>query len=232
MPSYDARSRKIAEAAVKVLKAAGISAGVLDATESCCGESMRRSGNEPLFESLAQSNGEAFAKVGVEKVLVLSPHCYHTFKNEYPHNSKRLQVKHMAELTAELIAQGKLELTRPIDGTIVYHDPCYLGRHNGIYDAPRQVLEALPGAKLNEMYRRREASLCCGGGGGRMWVETKVGERFSDLRIPEALAAGANILATACPYCINMFESSCVSLGHEQDIRVRDLSELVAESLA
>ncbi len=133
---------------------------------------------------------------------------------------------------AELIQAGKLAVKKPVEGTVTYHDPCYLGRHNDVFDAPRAVLHALPGITLKEMIRTREQSLCCGGGGGRMWVETKVGERFSDLRIPEALAVGANVLATACPYCVNMFESSRVSLGSEDAIQVKDLTELVAESLA
>jgi len=232
MPSYDARSRKIAEAAVKVLKAAGVSAGVLGTEESCCGESVRRAGGESTFQDLAESNGGLFAEHGVRKVVVLSPHCYHTFKNEYPERGVKFEVVHMAELLAELIKAGKLNLKKPVEGTVAYHDPCYLGRHNNVFEAPRAVLGALPGVKLKELIRTREASLCCGGGGGRMWVETKVGERFSDLRIPEALAVGATVLATACPYCVNMFESSRVSLGNEEAIQVKDLTELVAESLA
>jgi Fe-S oxidoreductase len=231
MPSYDARSRKIAEAAVKVLKAANVTAGVMDSRESCCGESVKRCGAESTFESLVQSNGELFREAGVKKVLVLSPHCYHTFKNEYPEHGTKLQVTHMVELLSDLIAAGKLNLGKPVGAKITYHDPCYLGRHNNLYDAPRAVLKALPGATVKEMYRTRDTSLCCGGGGGRMWSETKVGERFSDLRIPEAMAVGAEILATACPYCVNMFESSRVSLGKEEAIQVKDLTELVAESL-
>jgi len=232
MPSYDPRSRKIAEAAVKVLGAAGVTAGVLGTQESCCGESVMRAGNESLFASLVASNGGIFTRAGVERILTLSPHCYHTFKNEYPELGARFDVTHISHLMADLLSAGKLRLEKPIDRTVTYHDPCYLGRHNGIYDAPRRVLEAVPGIILHEMYRTRETSLCCGAGGGRMWMETKVGERFSDLRIPEALGVGANILATTCPYCVNMFESSRLSLGHEEAIEVKDLTELVAASLA
>jgi len=231
MPSYDPRSRKLAEAAVKVLKAAGITAGVLGTEESCCGESVRRAGNEPIWERVAASNTGLFEAAGVEKILVLSPHCYHTFKNEYEGLRGR-QVVHMSQLLADLLQAGKIELKKPLEATVTYHDPCYLGRHNDVYDAPRAVLAALPGATFKEMIRVRETSLCCGGGGGRMWVETAVGERFSDLRLPEAMAVGASVLATACPYCINMFESSRLTIGDENAIQVKDVTELVAEALA
>ena len=232
MPSYDARSRKIAQAAVRVLRAAGVTVGVLGTEESCCGESVRRSGNEELFGRLAEDNGALFARAGVKKILTLSPHCYHTFKNEYPEVGHKFEVVHITELMAELLRKGKLRLGKPLDVTVTYHDPCYLGRHNGVFDAPREVLAALPGVKVEEMWRTRQMSLCCGGGGGRMWIETKVGERFGDLRVPEAVAVGATVLTTACPYCVNMLESSRVSLDLEDKIQVKDLTELVAESLA
>lgn len=231
MPSYDPRARKLVEATAKILKAAGVSAGVLDTRESCCGESMRKIGDEELFGTLVEGNGGLFAEHGVERALVLSPHCFHTFTNEYPEHEVKLQVTHMSQLLAELIAGGKLSLKKPVEAKVTYHDPCYLGRHNNIFDPPREVLRAIPGVELVEMIRIRESSLCCGGGGGRMWMETKFGERFSDLRIPEALAVGAQVLATGCPYCISMFEDSRLNLNKESEIQVRDLTELVAESL-
>ncbi|MBN2495060.1 MAG: (Fe-S)-binding protein [Deltaproteobacteria bacterium] len=232
MPSYDSRSRKLVEAVAKVLSAAGIRAGVLGSEESCCGESIRKIGDEGLFGNLAEGNGKLFAEHGVERVLVISPHCYHTFKNEYPELGTSVQVTHMTELMASAIAAGKLDLKKPVDAAVTYHDPCYLGRHNEIYDAPREVLRSIPGVKFTEMIRNRDCSLCCGGGGGRMWMETKFGERFSDLRIPEALGVGADVLATACPYCINMFEDSRLNLNKEDEIRIKDVTELVAEALA
>lgn len=231
MPSYDPRARKLVEAAARVLKAGGISVGVLDSRESCCGESVRKMGDESLFGGLAEGNGGLFREVGVERVLTLSPHCFHTFRNEYKEYGHELQVVHMSELLAGLIEGGKLNLKKPIGAKVTYHDPCYLGRHNNVFDAPRKVLQALPGVEFQEMIRVRESSLCCGGGGGRMWMETKFGERFSDLRIPEALSVGAEVLATGCPYCISMFEDSRLNLNREDAIRVRDLTELVAESL-
>ena len=231
MPSYDPRSRRIIEAVVKVLRAAGITAGVLGPEESCCGESVRKIGDEALFSTLAQSNSELFAKHGVEKVLTISPHCLHTFKNEYPEHGADFQVTHVSELFAALLDEGRLKLSRPVEATVTYHDPCYLGKHNDIFEAPRKILRALPGVDFKEMYRIRESSLCCGGGGGRMWMETKLGERFSDLRIPEARAVGAQVLATACPYCISMLEDSRLNLNQEEAIRIMDLSELLAECL-
>ncbi len=231
MPSYDPRARKLVEATSKILKAAGVSAGVLGDEESCCGESMRKIGDEKLYSNLVEANGGLFDKHGVTRVLTLSPHCYHTFKNEYPEFGTELDVTHMSQLLHELIDSGKLELKNSIDAKVTYHDPCYLGRHNDVFDPPRKVLKNLPGVELVEMYRVRESSLCCGGGGGRMWMETKFGERFSDLRIPEALAVGAGVLATGCPYCISMLEDSRLNLNQEDAIQVKDLTELVAESL-
>jgi Fe-S oxidoreductase len=140
-------------------------------------------------------------------------------------------VVHISELLAELISTGKLNLKKPTAATVTYHDPCYLGRHNQIFDPPRKVLQALPGVTFKEMFRVGEQSLCCGGGGGRMWMETKFGERFSDLRVPEALAVGANVLATACPYCVSMLEDSRLNLNKEEAIQIKDVTELVAESL-
>lgn len=232
MPSYDPRAKKLVEASAKILHAAGVKVGVLGTQESCCGESIRKIGDEELFGTLAEGNLSLFGDNGVERVLVLSPHCYHTFSNEYEEYGQNLNVTHMSELVAQLIESGKIELKNKIEAKVTYHDPCYLGRHNNIFDAPRNVLKAIPGVEFNEMIRVRESSLCCGGGGGRMWMETKFGERFSDLRIPEAQSVGAEILATGCPYCISMFEDSRLNLNKENEIQIKDLVELVAESMA
>lgn len=231
MPSYDPRSRKVVEATARVLRAAGVSFGVLGPKESCCGESVRKIGAESLFAQLAQSNLGLMREAGVERVLVLSPHCYYALKNDYQALGARFQVTHITELMSALLLLGRLQLERPVEATVTYHDPCYLGRHSGVFEAPRSVLAAIPGLKLVEMYRHHESSLCCGGGGGRMWMETKFGDRFSDLRIPEALAVGARVLATSCPYCINMLQDSRLNLNQEEAIEVKDVVELVAEAL-
>jgi len=231
MPSYDPRSRKVVEAAAKVLRAAGISFGVLDSEESCCGESVRKIGSETVFSSLVEGNGALFTRHGVRKILALSPHCYYTFKHEYPEQGASFEVVHSSELFASLLAAGRLKPVKPTHTTVTYHDPCYLGRHSGLFDPPRAILQAIPGITFNEMVRVRASSLCCGGGGGRMWMETKLGERFSDLRVPEALAVGANVLATSCFYCISMLEDSCRNANQEGVLAIRDVTELLAESL-
>lgn len=231
MSSYDKRSRRIADALWKVLQAGGVTAGVLGAEESCCGEAVRKIGDEPTFQSLGKQNAAAFEKAGVRKVIALSPHCYHTFKNEYADFGSKLEVLHASEVIQRLLFEGRIKPAKKLDLTVTWHDPCYLGRHNDVFDAPREVLRALPGVTFREMFRNKKQSLCCGGGGGRMWMETKRGERFSDLRLPEALAVGATVLATGCPYCVNMFEDSRLGLEREDAIQVRDLAELVAETL-
>lgn len=232
MPSYDPRAKKSVLALARVLRAAGVSFGMLGSEESCCGESVRKIGSEQTFARLATDNSELFARRKARKLLVTSPHCFYTFKNEYPaHGAEDLEVVHAAQLLARLLEQGRLQPVKPQQATVAFHDPCYLGRHSEIFDAPRKVLAALPGVTCVELHRTRESSLCCGGGGGRMWMETEAGERFSDLRLPEALAVGADVLATACPYCVQMLEDSRLSLGHQDQIEVRELCELVADSL-
>lgn len=231
MPSYDVRSRSIALAAASVFKAAELAVGVLGTAESCCAESARRAGHEQLFRRVAAQNADELRRARVERIVVLSPHCLHALKSDYASLGYHVEVEHISQLLLRLLQQGKLRLPRTIDRVVTYHDPCYLGRHHGVYDEPREVLRALPGVRLVEMIRTRESSLCCGGGGGRMWMETPVGERFGDLRVPEALGVGAKVIATACPYCVSMLEASRTGLGVEERIDVRDVTELVAEAL-
>ncbi|HPY36159.1 MAG TPA: (Fe-S)-binding protein, partial [Smithellaceae bacterium] len=163
------------------------------------------------------------------KMITVSPHCLVTFKKEY---GEDYDIVHFSELLALLIKEGKLKPKKDFGGIkVTYHDPCYLGRHSGIYDAPRDVIKALPGVELVEMKRNREQSMCCGGGGGGLWMEKIKGERLSDLRVEEALATGANVLATACPYCITMFEDSIRTLNVDDKIKVKDVTELFLESM-
>jgi Fe-S oxidoreductase len=205
--------------------------GILGASEVCCGESARKAGQESLFQSLAESNITTFNEAGVKRIVVTSPHCYNSFKNEYPEFGGDYEVIHFTQYLAELIKEEKIKFTRELNKKVVYHDPCYLGRHNGIYDEPRQVLESIPGLELVEMPDYRENSLCCGGGGGRIWMETKKGERFSDIRLEQAIEAGADILAVACPYCMLNFEDSVLSTEKSDVIAVKDIAELVLEAL-
>jgi Fe-S oxidoreductase len=229
--AYDRKARRIGLATIDILKKAGVAFGILGAEESCCGESVRKVGKEDLFQSLAQSNIKAFQKHGVKKILVSSPHCYHTFKKEYPELGGEFEVIHVTQFLAQLIDEGRIKPTKPFPKKVAYHDPCYLGRHNKIYDEPRKALTAVPGLELRELPDAREDSICCGGGGGRIWMETKKEERFSDLRIEQAIEVGAEVLALSCPYCMLNFDDSLLTMGKEGVIEVRDIAEIVKESI-
>jgi Fe-S oxidoreductase len=230
-PSYDPRLKKVAVATANILNLAGVDFGILGAKENCCGESIRKTGDEEVFKRLARENIKTFIDNGVKKILVSSPHCYHTFKNEYPEFMVDFEVVHISQYLFELIREGRLEIKKEYAKKVTYHDPCYLGRHNGIYDEPRDVLKKIPGLKLNEMPDCRADSLCCGGGGGRVWMETPKGERFSDLRIEQAMDVGAEVLATSCPYCITMFEDSRLTMDVTDNIEVKDITEIIQESI-
>ena len=230
-PSYDPRLKKVAVATANILKLAGVDFGILGTKENCCGESIRKTGDEEVFKRLARENIKTFIDSGVKKILVSSPHCYHTFKNEYPEFMVDFEVVHMSQYLFELIREGRLEIKNEYGKKVTYHDPCYLGRHNGIYDEPRDVLRKIPGLELNEMPDCRADSLCCGGGGGRVWMETPKGERFSDLRIEQAMDVGAEVLATSCPYCITMFEDSRLTMEVTDNIEVKDITEIIEESI-
>jgi Fe-S oxidoreductase len=234
--SYDPRNQKVARATAEILGRAGVDFGILGTAESCCGESIRKTGNEEAFKTLARENIKAFIDHGVKRILVSSPHCYHTFKNEYSEFMMNLEVVHISQYLSELIEQGRIELAGPaaslIGKRVAYHDPCYLGRHNGVYDQPREVLKKLPGVELVELPDSRENSLCCGGGGGRIWMHTDKEERFGDIRLAQTKEVGADVLVTSCPYCISNFEESRLALEEEDPLRIMDLTELVRDSLA
>jgi Fe-S oxidoreductase len=227
-PAYDPNAIDIARATASVLLQTGTDFGILGPKENCCGESIRRAGNDSLFQQLASNNIDVFHENGVEKVIVTSPHCYHTFKNEYGDGRN---VRHISQVLAEALESGGLKLTKEVNKKITYHDPCYLGRHNEIYDEPRAVIQAVPGAEFIEMERNRENSLCCGGGGGKIWMEVPAGERLSDFRVQEALDIGAEILVVACPYCLTNFEDSRKVLNAEDKIQIMDLTELVKSAI-
>jgi len=226
---YDPRLVKVARATAKILNSAGTDFGILGSKESCCGESIRKTGDEELFKRLARENIKAFIENGVKKILVSSPHCYHTFKNEYPEFMVDFEVVHVSQYVFELIHEARLELNKEYGKKVTYHDPCYLGRHNDIYDEPREILKKIPGLELNEMPDSRVDSLCCGGGGGRIWMETPKGERFSDLRLEQAVSVGAEVLVTSCPYCIANFEDSRLTLDVIENIEVKDVTEIIQE---
>jgi Fe-S oxidoreductase len=229
--SYDPRMKKVAVAIAHILSRAGVDFGILGDRESCCGESIRKTGNEEVFRKLAKDNIKAFVDHGVRKILVASPHCYHTLKNDYAEMMVRFEVVHISQLLAQLVRQGRLSFGAGRPRRVAFHDPCYLGRHNGVYEEPRDVLRSLPGVEVVEIPDSRHESLCCGGGGGRIWMDTPKGERFADLRIAQAKQAGADVLATSCPYCISNFEEARLSLEEGDAFEVKDVAELVRESL-
>jgi Fe-S oxidoreductase len=227
--SYDPRMKKVAVATAEILNQAGVEFGILGEKESCCGESIRKTGSEDVFKRVARENIRQFIDNGVKKILVSSPHCYHTFKNEYPEFMVNFEVVHIAQYLAQLVAEGRLALGGEYARKVTYHDPCYMGRHNDIYDEPRQVLRGVPGLELVELPDTRKDSLCCGGGGGRIWMDTPQNERFSDLRLKQAKAVGAEVLVTTCPYCITNFEESRLNLEYEDVLEIKDLTEIVRD---
>lgn len=228
-PSYEPRLKKVAQATANILTQARVDFGILGSKEMCCGESVRKAGNETLFKRLARENIKTFIENGVKKILLSSPHCYHTFKNEYPEFKVNFEVVHISQYLFTLIQEGRLQFNKEFGKKVTYHDPCYLGRHNGIYDEPREVLKKIPGLDLVEMAESRADSLCCGMGGGRIWMETAKGERFSDLRLQQAIGVGAEVLVTACPYCITQFEDSRLTLKDSGALEIKDITEIIQE---
>jgi Fe-S oxidoreductase len=230
VPAYDPRAVRVARATVGVLRAADVSFGILGDGESCCSEAIRRAGAEEVFQEVAGANIAAFSAAGVQRTVVTSPHCYRTFDQDYGELGADFEAIHQTQLFAKLIEQERLEPKKSLDKKVVYHDPCALGRGCGVYDEPREVLKSIPGLELVEIPNySREHSLCCGGGSGGVWMERPKGERFSDIRVQQAEATGAEILAVACPYCLQMFEDSVKTM--ELDLEVKDVCELLDESL-
>lgn len=228
---YDVRSQRIAKKLVELLKRAQVSFGIIGDEESCCGEAVRKIGDEELFQKLAQGNINLFQSKGVKKIVTTSPHCLFTFKKEYPELGGEFQVVHHSQLLAQLVREGRLKPQKSLGRKIAYHDPCYLGRHNEIFEEPREILGEVAKSDFIELDRVKSNSLCCGGGGGRIWMETAPGERFGDLRVEEALAKGAQALATACPYCIVMLEASVKTMGKEEELPIMDISEVLLEAI-
>jgi Fe-S oxidoreductase len=227
--SYDPRLKKVAQATARILTKAKVNFGILGSKENCCGESIRKTGNEATFKKLAKENIKTFIDNGVKTILVSSPHCYHSFKNEYPEFKVNFEVIHISQYLSTLLNDGRLVLTKDYAKKIAYHDPCYLGRHNGVYEEPRDVLNAVPGLELQEFSEMREEALCCGMGGGRIWAETEKHERFVNIRTEEAVKAGVDEVVTACPYCITNFEDSRAVLNYSDVIQVKDITEVIQE---
>ncbi|TMD65170.1 MAG: 4Fe-4S dicluster domain-containing protein [Chloroflexi bacterium] len=229
--SYDEANRAVARAFVGLLQKAGVDFAILGAHETCNGDPARRIGNEYLYQTQAQANIEAMNGAKVKKVIATCPHCFNTIKNEYPQFGGTFEVIHHTQLLASLIKDGRLQPSTPIDGKLTYHDSCYLGRWNDIYDPPRAVVEAIPGAELVEIERHRKRGFCCGAGGGRMWMEEKIGKRINHERVEQTLRTQAPRVATACPFCLTMFRDGISAKGAENQLQVRDLAQYLAESV-
>jgi Fe-S oxidoreductase/nitrate reductase gamma subunit len=216
----------------RVLKAAGVDFAVLGEAETCCGDPARRAGYEFQFQIMAEQNIEIFKAHNIKEIITSCPHCYHTIKNEYPRYGGDFKVVHYTQLIADLIRQGKLKLTNKLNSILTYHDPCYLGRYNGIYLEPRRILQAISRPKLEEMERSRNKSFCCGGGGGHMWIEEQPGTtKINQMRIEDVLKTGAGMVVTACPYCLQMFEESIEHKQMKDSLKARDLVELVEAAM-
>ena len=224
------RSVKVAQAVAKLLKLAGIKFAILGAEESCCGEPARRLGNEYLFQTQAGKNIELFNSYNVKRIVTACPHCFNTINNEYPQFGGKFEVIHHTELIARLIKQGKLKISKGIGEVATYHDPCYLGRYNDIYQPPRQIISSLPDMTMVEMEHNRERGFCCGGGGGHMWLEERTGRRINELRTEQAIATKAQIVITACPFCLQMFDDGIKAKAAEEKLKVMDIAELVEKS--
>jgi Fe-S oxidoreductase len=229
--AFDSRSRRVTLSIAKILDKAGISWGILGKDELCCGDSLRRLGNEYVFENMARENVKMFEEKGVKKIITQCPHCYSTLKNDYRQYGADLEVIHHTELIDELLKSGKLVVNRQNNGSVVFHDSCYLGRYNLIYDAPRDVLKDVTGKHPLEMERRREKSFCCGAGGGRMWLEESEGKRIFVERTEEALAKDPQTICVCCPYCMTMFEDGLKDKNADDKVQVMDIAEIVADSL-
>lgn len=229
--SFDDRGKKVSVAMAGIMRAAGVDFAILGVEEGCCGDSALRAGNEYLYQSLAQTNIEVLNGYGVKKIITACPHGYNTIKKEYPAFGGHYEVYHHTEILAGLLKEGRIALKKNVPGVFTYHDSCFLGRYNDIYDKPRQLLAAIPGAETVEMARNGNRSFCCGAGGGRMWMEEDQGERINDLRTDEAIAVGATGIVVACPFCLTMMTDGIKDRQREETMAARDIAELVWEAM-
>ena len=229
--SYDDRNKKVAVAMTRILNHLGIKFAILGTEEGCCGDPARRVGNEYLYQILAQTNIEAFNRYNIKMILTTCPHCYNTLKNEYPQLGFSCEVVHHSVFIQENIRNGRLKLNHALAKKLTFHDPCYLGRYSGIYEPPREVLTSIPALDLREMKRSRIDSLCCGAGGGWMWMDEKIGKRMNIQRLEDALTVNPEWIATACPFCVTMFDDAIKDKNLEKDLKIWDIAELVEQAM-
>ncbi len=227
----DPRSQTIVRSMVRILKHAGVSFGILGMEEGCTGDPARRLGEESRYQEIALENRDVFKKYGTKKIIAHCPHCFNTFKNEYSEFGASLEVIHHTQLIEKLMQEGKIHLSKPLPQTVTLHDSCYMGRTNGIFDAPREILKGIPEIKLVEMPRNRENSFCCGAGGCNVWYSVPRTQRESVIRLREALDTKAGVMAVECPYCLQMFQDAVRVEGKEQSFPVKDVAQIIAESI-
>ena len=228
--SYDDRNKKVVKAFASLLKKANVKFAILGTEEQCTGDPARRIGNEYLYQTLAKANIETLNRYKVTRIVTACPHCFNTIKNEYKDFGGNYEVFHHSEFIAKLISEGKIKPTKTLDDTVTFHDSCYLGRWNGIYDEPRNALKALPSINLVEMKSNHDQSMCCGAGGGRMFMEEKIGRRINIVRTEQALATNAGIVASSCPFCMTMMTDGVKSKDMQDKVRVMDIAELLDQA--
>ncbi|UCD92551.1 MAG: respiratory nitrate reductase subunit gamma [Methanobacteriota archaeon] len=228
--SFDDRNKKVAVAFANIMKEAGISFGILGTEEKCCGEPLRRIGNEYLAQMMITENINTFKKYGVKKIVTACPHCFNTLKNEYPDFKGEFEIIHHTELLSNLMKQGRIKSSKRLPSITTYHDSCYLGRHNDIYDQPREVVNTVTTSALKEMKDNKTSGFCCGAGGGRMWMEENIGSRINERRIQDALDVQADMIASACPFCLIMLGDGIKANDAEEKIQIMDVAEILAAS--
>ena len=227
--SYEERGKRVSRSLAKLLHEAGVTYAILGKEETCTGDAARRLGNEYLFQTLAQQNVETMKGYGVTKIVTNCPHCFNTLRNEYPDLGGTYEVLHGTELVARLVAEGRIKLVHGKPMSLSFHDPCYLGRHNGVYDAPRELLNAIPGIAIKELPRSRENGMCCGAGGGRMWLDETIGTRVNQARFAEIEANGTDAVGVSCPFCMVMLGNAKTELAGKTE--AFDVLELAAQAL-
>src|SRR5690625_3484799 len=231
MGSYDSQSQQVAIAFAKLMNEADVSFAILGNREANSGDTARRIGNEFLFQEIADKNIKTFEKNNVTKIVTIDPHAYNIFKNEYPDFGFEAEVIHHTQMLYDLVMEGRLQPKRAINERLTYHDSCYLGRYNGVYDPPREILKAIPGLELVEMDRTKENGMCCGAGGGLMWTEETTGNRVNVARTEQAMATESSMISSACPFCLTMLSDGTKAKDVEEDISTMDVAEILAISV-
>ncbi|MFO7877380.1 MAG: heterodisulfide reductase-related iron-sulfur binding cluster [Desulfovermiculus sp.] len=229
--SFDDRIKKVSTSLVKILQKAGISFAILGTEEKCTGDFARKAGNEMLYQMMAQENIETLNNYKVQRIITACPHCLNTLKHEYPQLGGNYEVMHHTQFISQLVQEGKIALNKDVAGSLTYHDPCYLGRYNSVYHEPRNLLQSVAGGQVKELDRHGQESFCCGAGGARMWMEETIGKRINIMRSEEIIAADVQNVAVGCPFCLTMIEDGMKDLDKDEELRTKDIAELVAENM-